>query len=284
MFNAYATGQETYGSISDGLKARGMKSCWGESFHRHSIRDLLKNSIYVGTLRVGRPSSRPGKFNQMLEAGEMLEIEDFFPPLIDKATFGVVQDLMRSRKRFRRTPSKYLLAGLVHCIHCGGRMHGSQERPGSKNHRMYRCRNSSCDQRVAIAAHRIERGVLQVVREQVLTEEYLQLMLDECENDVPTEEATRLADLELKLKKVEENLALAENPTIFAAVQKKYTEYIEEARKLRKAISQQRKTSPANADVDLEMMMQHKDQLHLADPQLLSVALSTVINRIDVGR
>jgi len=54
-----------------------------------------------------------------------LHIENFCPPLVDKATFETVQNILterRKRESFnhpRNFGSKYLLSGIVYCAHCG---------------------------------------------------------------------------------------------------------------------------------------------------------------------
>ena len=122
-----------------------------ESFHTRrggnwsmvSIRDILRNRVYLGTY------SRFG-----------VRVPGSHPALITPDDFRAVQDRLSARRNnySKRQPSPFLLAGLVHCGHCGNKMIGVSRRQswkrrsgseGKASYRYYQCESrtnqSMCD-------------------------------------------------------------------------------------------------------------------------------------------
>lgn len=78
-----------------------------------SIRDILRNPVYIGTY------TRFG-----------LRLPRTHEPIIQTQVFRAAQDTARSRRPMGRVPNTepYLLSGIVHCGHCGNKMMGVTRR------------------------------------------------------------------------------------------------------------------------------------------------------------
>jgi site-specific DNA recombinase len=115
--------------IARRLNAEGMRTRRGGNWSMVSIRDILRNRVYLGTY------SRFG-----------VRVPGSHPALITPDDFRAVQDRLNARRNnySKRQPSPFLLAGLVQCGHCGNRMIGVsrrqswRRRSGSEGHASYR--------------------------------------------------------------------------------------------------------------------------------------------------
>ncbi len=100
-----------------------------------SIRDVLRNPVYMGTY------TRFG-----------LRLPRTHEPIIPPQVFRAAQDTARSRRPVGRVPNAepYLLSGIVHCGHCGNKMMGVTRRQRWRNkdgkrkdgvYRYYQCQS-----------------------------------------------------------------------------------------------------------------------------------------------
>jgi hypothetical protein len=146
--------------IAGQLNAEGLKTRRGGPWSMVTVRDILRNRVYLGTY------SRFG-----------VKVPDSHPALITGDDFRRVQDRLQTRSPAtrERTVEPFLLSGLVYCSLCGSRMIGvtrrqrwttraGEERRGS--YRYYQCEGrtnrSSCQYNTQRAAELEER-----VREQM---------------------------------------------------------------------------------------------------------------------
>jgi site-specific DNA recombinase len=107
-------------------------------------------------------------------------VEDAWPPIAGHDTFQRVQAILKKRAFIalhpKRVASSYLLSGIAKCGHCGKALIG-QEAKGGKFH-YYTCGtllkkgSGSCPARY-INRERLERMVIDNIREQILTYENL---------------------------------------------------------------------------------------------------------------
>lgn len=114
MFQLYVNEGRGPQSIANLLCQKGIKNRVGQNWHPSSVRNILKNIMYVGILRSGTHHS------------------DIIPELqiIDPALFMEVQEIIYQRSKFyednrhipRNTRGQSLLAGNVFCGHCGARL------------------------------------------------------------------------------------------------------------------------------------------------------------------
>ncbi len=129
--------------IARRLNEEGLRTRRGGNWSMVSIRDILRNRVYLGTY------SRFG-----------VRVPGSHPALVTPDDFRAVQDRLSSRRNnyAPRRPSAFLLAGLVRCGHCGNKMIGVSRRQswrrrsgseGQAAYRYYQCESrtnqSMCD-------------------------------------------------------------------------------------------------------------------------------------------
>lgn len=135
--------------------------------HHVSLRKILRNPIYAGTLKFGG-NEYPG----------------FVPPLVSAETFARAQSVNTLRSaRFgnhhpRRVRSRFLLTGLIYCSQCGTRMEGftSKEKCSYYICHTSRFDKSACQARM-IPQNQIETLVLDVVGQHLQHPRVFQQML-----------------------------------------------------------------------------------------------------------
>lgn len=129
--------------IARRLNEEGLRTRRGGNWSMVSIRDILRNRVYLGTY------SRFG-----------VRVPGSHPALVTPDDFRAVQDRLNARRNnyAQRQPSPFLLAGLVQCGHCGNKMIGVSRRQswrrrsgseGQASYRYYQCESrtnqSMCD-------------------------------------------------------------------------------------------------------------------------------------------
>ena len=90
-----------------------------------SVRRVLENEIYAGTLIQGRHSTPNHKIKKLVEKPEeeWIRVEDSHEPVVSRRDFDIVQKLLRMDTR--TSPEEdgvYVLAGLAVCGDCGAPM------------------------------------------------------------------------------------------------------------------------------------------------------------------
>lgn len=92
----------------------------GKSFTRGTVKDILKNDIYIGNRTMQKSYSKKIRTKQR-NYGELPKytIPDAHEPIIDKNLFFKVQEIMR--RKASETPMKTYncFSGKVRCGHCG---------------------------------------------------------------------------------------------------------------------------------------------------------------------
>ena len=117
------------------LNERGITTRRGGNWNVVSIRDILKNTVYIGTY------TRFG-----------LRLPGTHEAIIPRQTFRDAQDIVRERRPLGRVsrPEPYLLSGLAFCEYCGNKMMGVTRRQLWKNkdgnrsratYRYYQCQS-----------------------------------------------------------------------------------------------------------------------------------------------
>lgn len=102
---------------------------WRKPFdwHATSVRVILKNEIYLGTIVFGKTKSK-GIYQKKRFAApedEWIRVENTHEPIITKELWDVVQKLMESKRRETRSGEIQMFAGLVKCSDCGSSLNVS---------------------------------------------------------------------------------------------------------------------------------------------------------------
>lgn len=294
-FDAIAEQRMPVGRIAAELNRRGVLTRRGREWSTKTVGDLLRNPAYAGTLRSGKYAR--GKFSTILEDGEILEKHNAFPGLISREKFEQAQEVLHSKSLVRSPTAEYMLSGVVFCGHCGGRMTGrvGPSRNSDSRIRRYGCNrrkdgsNSDCPLPF-VNAERIEAFVLQVACEYVLCDDNVERLREVAimsvnENEPPSVEHQQLAEVQTKIERATENLALADSDD-FKSISSVLAKWREDERELQKRIKASRKDVQPNSDIlkaiaNLGKVRQH---LHLASADTLGPAIRSMVHRIEINR
>lgn len=119
-FEMYATGSYGLNEIADTLYAEGLRTKSGRKIYRNQIKRTLDSSFSAGLMPAG------GKY-----------YEGNHTPLISKALYDKVQDVMHNRSRPRPQKHFFPLRGFLSCETCGCALTASLK----KGHQYYYCTN-----------------------------------------------------------------------------------------------------------------------------------------------
>jgi site-specific DNA recombinase len=119
--------------IARRLNEEGLKTRRGGNWSMVSIRDILRNRVYLGTY------SRFG-----------VRVPGSHTPLVSSEDFRLVQDRLSARRTSQspRVSSQFLLSGLAHCGQCGNKLIGVSRKQAwkrrsgeqvSNSYRYYQC-------------------------------------------------------------------------------------------------------------------------------------------------
>ena len=151
--------QSSCGRANDGM--------WSQK----TVRDILKNRVYVGTMVQGRQAIISYKVHKRYDTdpADWYMVENTHRAIIDRDLFDKVQTLLQ--RDTRTAPGKrnvYLFSGFLRCADCGKAM----VRNTSKNFVYYYCRTyreksgDKCTKH-AIRGDILERAVLVTVQKQI---------------------------------------------------------------------------------------------------------------------
>ncbi len=127
-----------------------------------SVRRILENEVYVGTLVQGRHSTPNHKIKKIVDKPkeEWVRIEDSHEPVISKREFAIVQRLLGMDTRTSPNEDEvYVLAGLAVCADCGAPMVKRNVPAGGKVYSYYICSKNAATKECG--AHRIPKEKLE---------------------------------------------------------------------------------------------------------------------------
>ena len=129
IYRLYTSDRMGMRLIVQHLNERGITTRRGGRWSVVSVRDILKNPVYIGTY------TRFG-----------LRLPRSHEPIIDAATYRAARDIVRSRRPRGRVSraEPYLLSGIAFCDYCGNKMMGVTRhqrwtnKDGNRNRKTYR--------------------------------------------------------------------------------------------------------------------------------------------------
>lgn len=100
---------------------RGLKSKHPYEWNYHTIRDILRNEMYIGNMVQNVFSKKSFRDKKMTKnkPEEWIIVENTHEPIIDKETFYQVQELLDANYRQPVKPYPHDFAGLIYCHECG---------------------------------------------------------------------------------------------------------------------------------------------------------------------
>ncbi len=157
--------------IAKQLNKQGIAAPRGKGWIKTTIRKILTNEVYTGTLIWGRNS---------IHDLPPIRVENAWPAIIDKSIFDQVHTLLKERAPAnlhpKRVASRYLLSGLARCGHCGKALVGQDAKSGQFTY--YVCGTlqkkgaGSCPS-PRLNSQQFENLVVDKIKEHVLTTENL---------------------------------------------------------------------------------------------------------------
>ena len=157
--------------IAKELNKDGIAGPKGKGWLKTTIRKIVNNEVYTGTLLWGQHSTRDLP---------VVRVQNAWPAIIDKDTFDRVQDKIKDRASTslhpKRVASRYLLSGLVKCGHCGKVLVGNDAKSGKFTY--YVCGTllkkgaSSCPAHY-LNSKTFETAVIDKIKEHILTTDNL---------------------------------------------------------------------------------------------------------------
>jgi len=150
VFNAYIQGKG-FRTIARELENMGIKSRAGTPFALTTLKRMIKNEKYKGTLICGK--THKNFFTKKIEKlpeSEWIIHEDRIPPIVTKEIWQKANDiLIRKRKKYNREDKPkvagyfngtYPLSGKIKCSECGKKYyHGSYKNKNSPKREVWQC-------------------------------------------------------------------------------------------------------------------------------------------------
>ena len=144
-----------------------------------SVRRVLENEIYTGTLIQGRRTTPNHKVKKVVErpTNEWIRIENNHEEIISKREFDLVQRLLSLDTRLPQNGDEvYPLSGLAVCAECGSPMTKKNVPAGGKVYSYYVCSGHS-NRRGCTSTHRIPKQKLEDTVFSLL-QQHIQAVLD----------------------------------------------------------------------------------------------------------
>lgn len=118
-FEAYATGKYSPADIARLLNKNGYQSKSGRQFSKDTVRDILRNRLYVGEVRY--QETRRNADGRRNFSAPVQWFKGQHQPIIDNELFERCQEVHKQRGFHRQAFAKYnsyLLRGVVYCHRC----------------------------------------------------------------------------------------------------------------------------------------------------------------------
>lgn len=136
--------------IAGELNSSGIESPRMKKWTRNTVRRILSNPSYMGTLYIQRYDTRECHLNKYRNKGEKVKIKERprnewipvnIPQIIDRVTWDRAQDTMKKVKHtsLERPAAEYILAPLMLCGICGSRLNGKRVIKKEITYRYYVC-------------------------------------------------------------------------------------------------------------------------------------------------
>jgi site-specific DNA recombinase len=125
IFRLYAK-HANLNKVTEELYRQGCRTKNNAIFSVNTVQKILKNPIYIGTLRYNY-TTQTGTITTVKPEEDWIIVEDALPPIIDKEEFYFVQKILdaQAMKKPRSVASGYLFSGLVTCPNCGSTLNGT---------------------------------------------------------------------------------------------------------------------------------------------------------------
>ncbi len=203
----------------------GEKALWSSV----SVRRILENPIYIGTLIQGKTTSLSYRDRRRFkkDPSELTAFENAHEAIVSETTFLIVQDLLKKDTRCGKNPNKvYVFSGFAYCGNCG-RPLCHYKKP--KEEEFLACNNTACKCKGRIKERILAKAVFETLKK------HMEVILNHSEPMIKSDfmQNLNVTNLELKelesqteqLKKSQENLLVQKENGVIS--EKDYTEMCE---------------------------------------------------------
>ncbi len=204
IYTLYCDGVTTFG-ICDRLNDLGIRARTGGLWSPSSVRDILKNPVYIGKIRWGYKKEKKihedGTMRkERTRNAEYILVDGMHQALVTEEAFNKAQELLARNRTNTATkvyPLQNPLSGLVYCRRCGALMTRQGERTKTP-YAFLRCPNRFCDN-VAAPLFLVEQEILNQL-------EKLSLKIDSEKSIPKAKPKDTVTPLERQLKKLEKQI------------------------------------------------------------------------------
>ena len=161
------------------LNSKGIKPPKKDYWTPSTIRGILKNEIYTGTL-IWNKYDKKTKGKKYKPESEWIRIKDVYPVIIDEETFIKAQERFKRRTTPYKEGKVYILSGLLKCGKCGSsyvRIGNTKKRNGhTYTYSYYKCKRrndlgkETCDN-VVLKAEEFEKYILNTVYKRIFSKD-----------------------------------------------------------------------------------------------------------------
>lgn len=168
-----------------------------------TVRNILKNDIYIGNITQGKRRVKSYKIHKMEQVpeNEWITVEDMHEPIIDKEVFEKAQIFRRMDTRVQKCGELSIWAGILKCADCGHAMNKKycKNKSGTVYEYYicgtYRKKSNKLCTKHTIKVEKLEEAVLEAIRLQI------KLLVD---NEKLLEQINKLNTKKLKSENVKD--------------------------------------------------------------------------------
>ena len=224
--------------IAEILNSEGLKTNKGNAYSPSTIRGILTNEVYTGTL-IWNKYDKKTKGKKYKDKKDWVKIDDRIPKIIDKKDFEIVQKLFEERKKMspKSLGRVHVLSGLIKCGLCGSNYIYARKSKVRGTHRYetsyYVCgkkdklSRNACHN-IALKAPQIENYIVELVNSKLLSSENVKKIVYDMHKDyadVREEIKNKSKNLRESIKRIDAKIA-----NIYKAVEKGFSQKLLEER------------------------------------------------------
>ncbi len=178
-----------------------------------SVRRILKNKLYIGTMIQGRNRIKSYKLqiSEPVPESDWIQVENTHEAIISPEIFDQAQNLLsRDRRASPASQQEYLLSGLLRCADCGRAMNRKKITQPYGDYHYYYCstykKQGACTKHT-IRSDKLEQAVLEALQQQIsLAVEMDEVIHSINQNGLRNSQSQRIAQSVTQAQKKVENL------------------------------------------------------------------------------
>lgn len=184
-------------------------------WNRNTVVKVLQNETYLGWVVNGstRKVSYKNKKVVIVPKKDRITQKGMHEPLVDEATFNLVQSMIESRKSTRVKTYDWLLKGLVCCKECGKKLSIVAQKHPNKTTFYLRCNTYACNTHLGLCTphsnnyEKLENAVITQIKKrcmEFLQEEKYQKIANKSKDKLLNNRFSLKNQIQLQRKKLEE--------------------------------------------------------------------------------